>query len=146
MEYPLPKLRTMFGIAADVKDDDLLKAFREADLLDIKHQIKAVYSSVPDEYKNDTNDLSGIDTIICYYAFARYLQSSEQTSTATGFKVQNYLGAFAIPDGSKGKRYEAEKGKADLLIVDLIALMEKDGFIKSECNSQRVESRICLIK
>lgn len=145
MAYPIELIRSLFSLAKDVKDEDLQKAFYEADHLDVKTQTCMGYEATPAKYKADTPEYTGLDKIICYYAFARYVQTSEQNSTATGVKIQNYLGSYVLPDNSKSKRFEAERGKADLFIVPLLGQLRKDGLLAS-CECNRVQSRICLIK
>lgn len=143
MAYPIQKFRTLFEIATDVKDNKIDKAFFEADLLDILPQVGAMYDAIPDEYIADGADFAGAEKVICYYAFARYLQIADQNSTTTGMKIQTYGGSIVVPDTSKVKRFEAERGKADLFLEPLICRMKADGFIKA-CIVQN--SRIGLIK
>ena len=143
MAYPIQKFRTLFEIATDVKDNKIEKAFFEADLLDILPQVGAMYDTIPDKYIADGADFAGAEKVICYYAFARYLQIADQNSTTTGMKIQTYGGSIVVPDTSKVKRFEAERGKADLFLEPLICRMKKDGFIKV-CVVQN--SRIGLIK
>lgn len=143
MAYPIQKFRTLFEIATDVKDNKIEKAFFEADLLDILPQVGTMYDAIPDKYIPDGADFAGAEKVICYYAFARYLQIADQNSTTTGMKIQTYGGSIVVPDTSKVKRFEAERGKADLLLEPLICRMKKDGFIKV-CVVQN--SRIDLIK
>lgn len=143
MAYPIQKFRTLFEIATDVKDNKIEKAFFEADLLDILPQVGAMYDAIPDEYIADGADFAGAEKVICYYAFARYLQIADQNSTTTGMKIQTYGGSIVVPDTSKVKRFEAERGKADLFLEPLVCRMKKDGFIKV-CVVQN--SRIGLIK
>ena len=143
MTYPIQKFRTLFEIATDVKDNKIEKAFFEADLLDILPQVGVMYDAIPDEYIADGADFAGAEKVICYYAFARYLQIADQNSTTTGMKIQTYGGSIVVPDTSKVKRFEAERGKADLFLEPLVCRMKKDGFIKV-CIVQN--SRIGLIK
>lgn len=143
MAYPIQIFRTLFEIATDVKDNKIEKAFFEADLLDILPQVGAMYDAIPDEYIADGADFAGAEKVICYYAFARYLQIADQNSTTTGMKIQTYGGSIVVPDTSKVKRFEAERGKADLLLEPLICRMKKDGFIKT-CTV--LNTRIGLIK
>lgn len=143
MAYPIQKFRTLFEIATDVKDNKIEKAFFEADLLDILPQVGAMYDAIPDEYIADGANFAGAEKVICYYAFARYLQIADQNSTTTGMKIQTYGGSVVVPDTSKVKRFEAERSKADLFLEPLICRMKKDGFIKV-CVVQN--SRIGLIK
>lgn len=145
MAYPVQLLRDLFTIAKDVKDSDIEKAFYEADMLDMSPQLKRSYEEIPSEYLGDTPARTGANKVLCYYAFARYLQTSEQQSTASGLKIQNYNGSYVLADDNKAKRFEAERGKADLFIVPLIKAFKTAGLIKEEC-SHRVQSRICLIK
>lgn len=145
MAYPIQQLRDLFTIAKDVKDSDIEKAFYEADMLDMSPQLHRSYEEIPPEYLGDTPARTGANKVLCYYAFARYLQTSEQQSTASGLKIQNYNGSYVLADNTKAKRFEAERGKADLFIVPLIAAFKTAGLIKEEC-SHRVQSRICLIK
>lgn len=146
MAYPIARLRSLFSLAADVKGADLEKAFYEADQLDVKPQIRMTYEATPQKYKPDNDNYAGLDTVICYYAFARYVQTSEQNSTASGVKIQNYLGSYILPDVNKAKRFEAERGKADQFIEPLLEQLRKDGLLKDSCECNRVQSRICLIK
>lgn len=146
MAYPIARLRKLFSLAVDVKDADLEKAFYEADQLDVKPQLCMTYEATPAEYKPDNDEYTGLDTVICYYAFARYVQTSEQNSTASGVKIQNYLGSYVLPDVNKAKRFEAERGKADQFIEPLLARLQKDGLLKGACDCNRVQSRICLIR
>lgn len=143
MAYPIQKFRTLFEIATDVKDNRIEKAFFEADLLDILPQVGSMYEAVPGQYIPDGSGFAGLEKVICYYAFARYLQIADQNSTSTGMKIQTYGGSVVVPDTSKVKRFEAERGKADLFIEPLIRQMKADGFIKV-CVVQN--SRISLIK
>ena len=143
MAYPIQKFRTLFEIATDVKDNKIEKAFFEADLLDILPQVGSMYEAIPVEYIADGADFAGAEKVICYYAFARYLQIADQNSTTTGMKIQTYGGSVVVPDTSKVKRFEAERSKADLFLEPLICHMKKDGFIKV-CVVQN--SRIGLIK
>ena len=143
MAYPIQKFRTLFEIATDVKDNKIEKAFFEADLLDILPQVGAMYEAIPVEYIADGADFAGAEKVICYYAFARYLQIADQNSTSTGMKIQTYGGSVVVPDTSKVKRFEAERGKADLFIEPLICQMKADGFIKA-CTVSN--TRIGLIK
>lgn len=145
MAYPIQKLRELFSIAKDVKDSDLEKAFYEADMLDLSPQLHRSYGDIPEAYLNDTPTLTGATKVLCYYAFARYLQTSEQQSTASGIKIQNYNGSYVLADDNKSRRFEAERGKADLFIVPLIKAFKEAKLIVENC-SQRVQSRICLIK
>ena len=141
--YPIAELREQFEIAVDVKDNALNKAFFEADMLDLKPQIGMGYDVLPTEYKNGSNDVVGGTTILCYYAFARYLQIADQNSTTTGIKIQTYGNSIIVPDTSKVKRVEAERAKADLFFEPLICRMREDGFIKV-CTV--LNTRIGLIK
>lgn len=143
MTYPIQKFRTLFEIATDVKDNKIEKAFFEADLLDILPQVGAMYDAIPDEYIADGAGFAGAEKVICYYAFARYLQIADQNSTSTGMKIQTYGGSVVVPDTSKAKRFEAERGKADLFMEPLICQMKADGFIKA-CTVSN--TRIGLIK
>ena len=145
MAYPIQLLRDLFTIAKDVKDSDIEKAFYEADMLDMSPQLHRSYEEIPPEYLVDTTARTGANKVLCYYAFARYLQTSEQQSTASGLKIQNYGGSYVLADDNKAKRFEAERGKADLFIVPLIGAFKTAGLIKEEC-SHMVQSRICLIK
>lgn len=145
MAYPIQQLRELFSIAKDVKDSDLEKAFYEADMLDLSPQLHRSYGDIPEAYLNDTSTLTGAAKVLCYYAFARYLQTSEQQSTASGIKIQNYNGSYVLADDNKSRRFEAERGKADLFIVPLIKAFKEAKLIVENC-SQRVQSRICLIK
>ena len=129
-----------------MKDADLEKAFYEADQLDVKPQLCMTYEATPAKYKPDNDEYTGLDTVICYYAFARYVQTSEQNSTASGVKIQNYLGSYVLPDVNKAKRFEAERGKADQFIEPLLAKLQKDGLLKGARNCNRVQGRICLIR
>ena len=145
MAYPIQLLRDLFTIAKDVKDSDIEKAFYEADMLDMSPQLHRSYEEIPPEYLGDTPARTGANKVLCYYAFARYLQTSEQQSTASGLKIQNYNGSYVLADNTKAKRFEAERGKADLFIVPLIKAFKTAKLIKDDCK-QRVQSRICLIK
>ena len=143
MGYPIALFRQLFEIATDVKDNKIEKAFFEADLLDLLPQTDLMYSAIPAEYIPDGADFAGAEKVICYYAFARYLQIADQNSTTTGMKIQTYGGSVIVPDTSKNKRVDAERQKADLFMQPLICKMRKDGAIKS-CTI--TNSRYGLIK
>lgn len=143
MAYPLTIFRQLFEIATDVKDNKIEKAFYEADILDILPQAGSMYAALPDQYIPDGSDFAGAEKVICYYAFARYLQIADQNSTTTGMKIQTYGNSIIVPDTSKVKRVEAERAKADLFFAPLIDRMREDGFIKS-CTV--LNTRIGLIK
>lgn len=133
----------MFEIAADVKDNRIEKAFFEADLLDILPQVGSMYGAVPGQYIPDGPDFAGLEKAICYYAFARYLQIADQNSTSTGMKIQTYGGSVVVPDTGRARRFEAERGKADLLMEPLVRRMKADGFIRA-CTVSN--TRIGLVK
>lgn len=141
--YPVAQFRQLFEIATDVKGNKIEKAFFEADLLDILPQVGSMYDAVPGKYISDGPNFAGLEKVICYYAFARYLQIADQNSTSTGMKIQTYGGSVVVPDTGKAKRFEAERGKADLFIEPLIRQMKTDGFIKACAVSN---TRIGLIK
>lgn len=141
--YPVAQFRQLFEIATDVKDNKIEKAFFEADLLDILPQVGSMYEAVPGQYIPDGPNFAGLEKVICYYAFARYLQIADQNSTSTGMKIQTFGGSVVVPDTGKVKRFEAERGKADLFIEPLICQMKADGFIKA-CTVSN--TRIGLIK
>lgn len=143
MAYPTALFRQLFEIAADVKDNKIEKAFFEADLLDIMPQIGSMYEAVPAQYIPDGPSFAGLEKVMCYYAFARYLQIADQNSTSTGMKIQTYGGSVVVPDTGKAKRFEAERGKADLFMEPLIRRMKADGLIKA-CPVSN--TRIGLIK
>ena len=141
--YPVAMFRQLFEIATDVKGNKIEKAFFEADLLDILPQVGSMYDAVPGKYIADGPGFAGLERVICYYAFARYLQIADQNSTSTGMKIQTYGGSVVVPDTGKVKRFEAERGKADLFMEPLICQMKADGFIKA-CTVSN--TRIGLIK
>lgn len=143
MAYPIAIFRQLFEIATDVKDNKIEKAFYEADILDILPQAGSMYAALPDQYIPDGSDFAGAEKVICYYAFARYLQIADQNSTTTGMKIQTYGNSIIVPDTSKVKRIEAERAKADLFFEPLICRMREDGFIKV-CTV--LNTRIGLIK
>ena len=143
MAYPIAIFRQLFEIATDVKDNKIEKAFYEADILDILPQAGSMYAALPDQYIPDGTDFAGAGKVICYYAFARYLQIADQNSTTTGMKIQTYGNSIIVPDTSKVKRVEAERAKADLFFAPLICRMREDGFIKV-CTV--LNTRIGLIK
>lgn len=143
MAYPIAIFRQLFEIATDVKDNKIEKAFYEADILDILPQVGSMYAALPDQYIPDGADFAGAEKVICYYAFARYLQIADQNSTTTGMKIQTYGNSIIVPDTSKVKRVEAERAKADLFFEPLICRMREDGFIKV-CTV--LNTRIGLIK
>ena len=143
MAYPIQKFRQLFEIALDVKDNKIEKAFFEADLLDILPQVGSMSAAIPNEYKNDGVNFAGAEKVICYYAFARYLQIADQSSTTTGMKIQTYGGSVVVPDTSKVKRVEAERSKADLFLEPLICKMRAGGFIEKRVVQN---TRIGLIK
>ena len=143
MAYPIAIFRQLFEIAADVKDNKIEKAFYEADILDILPQAGSMYAALPDQYILNGADFAGAEKVICYYAFARYLQIADQNSTTTGMKIQTYGNSIIVPDTSKVKRVEAERAKADLFFAPLICRMREDGFIKA-CTV--LNTRIGLIK
>lgn len=143
MAYPIAMFRQLFEIATDVKDNKIEKAFYEADILDILPQAGSMYAALPSQYIPDGDDFAGAEKVICYYAFARYLQIADQNSTTTGMKIQTYGNSIIVPDTSKVKRVEAERAKADLFFAPLICRMRQDGFIKA-CTV--LNTRIGLIK
>lgn len=145
MSYPTLLARTLFEIAKDVTDSRLEKAFFEADTLDFHPTVGLAYEAVPPEYAKNTPDYVGSDYVLCYYMFARYLQIADQNSTSTGLKLQTYNGSIVLPDNSRTKRYEAERGKADLYAEGLRRVLSKDGILKPVCNNGR-PYRVGLIK
>lgn len=147
----LKKFRELFDIAADVKDIEINKSIQEADKLDIKIALCGdTFFSVPSDlgggdgmtdipagtdsdsnYSLDvvidgkTYNIVPLSTILCYYAFVRYLKAADQKSTSTGLKIQQYGNSVVIPDYNKNKRWEEERGKADAFIEDFHDVWEK---------------------
>lgn len=147
----LKKFRELFDIAADVKDTEINKSIQEADKLDIKIALCGdTFFSVSSElgggegmidipagtdsdsnYSLDvvidgnTYNIVPLSTILCYYAFVRYLKAADQKSTSTGLKIQQYGNSVVIPDYNKSKRWEEERGKADAFIEDFHEVWEK---------------------
>lgn len=144
MAYPIQRLRELFEIAPDVKDNKLEKALNEADILDYLPQTSFTYDATPAQYIADGASYAGAEKVLCYYAFARYLQIADQNSTSTGLKIQTYGGSLVVPDTSKNKRFESERGKADLFCETLVCKLKEAGVIKS-C-STIYNTRINLIK
>lgn len=171
----LKKFREIFDIAVDVKDLEINKCIQEADKLDIKVALCGdTFNSVPTELGGgkgltdipagtDTDsdysldvDIDGkiynivpLSTILCYYAFVRYLKSADQKSTSTGLKIQQYGNSVVIPDYNKNKRWEEERGKADAFIGDFHDVWEKykaaDNPPEDACCNPVKPYRFCFI-
>ena len=112
----IKKFRDIFNIAADVKDSEINKVIQEADKLDIKQglcgdtfiKVPAPFGGgldggdIPDSSTSDdaysltvdvgeeSYEIVPLSTILCYYAFARYVKDADQKSTSTGFKIPGY--------------------------------------------------------
>ncbi|WAX09815.1 hypothetical protein BT638P8_00023 [Bacteroides phage BT638P8] len=171
----LKRFREIFDIAADVKDTEINKCIQEADKLDIKVALCGdTFSSVPMELgggkgltdipagtDTDSNysldvDIDGkiynivpLSTILCYYAFVRYLKSADQKSTSTGLKIQQYGNSVILPDYNKNKRWEEERGKADAFIEDFQAVYEmyrnSQAPSENDCCNPVKPYRVCFI-
>lgn len=171
----LKKFRELFDIAADVKDIEINKSIQEADKLDIKIALCGdTFFSVPSDlgggegmtdipagtdsdsnYSLDvvidgnTYNIVPLSTILCYYAFVRYLKTADQKSTSTGLKIQQYGNSVVIPDYNKNKRWEEERGKADAFIEDFHGVWEKYKSVQNPpegacCNPVK-PYRVCFI-
>lgn len=171
----LKKFRELFDIAADVKDIEINKSIQEADKLDIKIALCGdTFFSVPSDlgggdgmtdipagtdsdsnYSLDvvidgnTYNIVPLSTILCYYAFVRYLKAADQKSTSTGLKIQQYGNSVVIPDYNKNKRWEEERGKADAFIEDFHEAWEKYKSVQNPpedacCNPVK-PYRVCFI-
>lgn len=171
----LKKFRELFDIAADVKDTEINKSIQEADKLDIKIALCGdTFFSVPSDlgggegmtdipagtdsdsnYSLDviidgnTYNIVPLSTILCYYAFVRYLKAADQKSTSTGLKIQQYGNSVVIPDYNKNKRWEEERGKADAFIEDFHEVWEKYKSVQNPpedagCNPVK-PYRVCFI-
>lgn len=171
----IKKFRELFNIAADVKDNEINKCIQEADKLDIKQGLCGdTFSKVPvsfgggkpddhvfpDGSSSDSDyslnvDVGGesyeivpLSTILCYYAFVRYIKAADQKSTSMGLKIQQYGNSIIVPDNSKSRRYEDEKGKADSFLADFHTVYEKyknsDKPQENECCKPE-KYRICFI-
>lgn len=171
----LKKFRELFDIAADVKDIEINKSIQEADKLDIKIALCGdTFFSVPSDlgggdgmtdipagtdsdsnYSLDvvidgnTYNIVPLSTILCYYAFVRYLKAADQKSTSTGLKIQQYGNSVVIPDYNKNKRWEEERGKADTFIEDFHEVWEKYKSVQNPpedacCNPVK-PYRVCFI-
>lgn len=171
----LRKFREIFDIAADVKDSELNKCIQEADKLDIKAALcgDTFFSvskdlgggkgmtDIPPGTDSDSNysldvEIAGntynivpLYTILCYYAFVRYLRAADQKSTSTGLKIQQYGNSVILPDYNKNKRWEEERGKADAFIeyfhevLELSKKTESPG--DSGCCDPVKPYRVCFI-
>lgn len=165
------KFRELFSIAKDVKDAEINKSIQEADKLDIKQNL-AGYTfakipskmgggdgglTIPEGTDNDTDYSIDVEidektytvvplyTILCYYAFVRYCKTADQESTSTGLKIQQYNGSIILPDTTKSKRWEEERGKADAFIEDFREVFEKS-ISSCVCEGSKKNYRICFIK
>lgn len=171
----LKKFRELFDIAADVKDTEINKSIQEADKLDIKIALCGdTFFSVPSDlgggegmtdipagtdsdsnYSLDvvidgnTYNIVPLSTILCYYAFVRYLKAADQKSTSTGLKIQQYGNSVVIPDYNKNKRWEEERGKADAFIEDFHEVWEKYKSVQNPPEDARCNPvkpyRVCFI-
>lgn len=171
----LKKFRELFDIAADVKDAEINKSIQEADKLDIKIALCGdTFFSVPSDLgggEGMTNIPAGTDsdsnyaldvvidgntynivplsTILCYYAFVRYLKAADQKSTSTGLKIQQYGNSVVIPDYNKNKRWEEERGKADAFIEDFHDVWERYKSVQNppeeSCCNPAKPYRVCFI-
>ena len=171
----LKKFRELFDIAADVKDTEINKSIQEADKLDIKIALCGdTFFSVPSDlgggegmtdipagtdsdsnYSLDvvidgnTYNIVPLSTILCYYAFVRYLKAADQKSTSTGLKIQQYGSSVVIPDYNKNKRWEEERGKADSFIEDFHDVWEKYKSVQNppdeSCCNPVKPYRVCFI-
>lgn len=171
----LKKFRELFDIAADVKDTEINKSIQEADKLDIKIALCGdTFFSVPSDlgggegmtdipagtdsdsnYSLDvvidgnTYNIVPLSTILCYYAFVRYLKAADQKSTSTGLKIQQYGSSVVIPDYNKNKRWEEERGKADAFIEDFHDVWERykavQGSPEDACCNPVKPYRVCFI-
>lgn len=161
------KFRKLFDIAVDVKDSVLIKSLQEADMLDVKSSLCGdTFLKVPAEFGggkegtgpgedsdyNITVSIEGVDysivplsTILCYYAFVRYLRASDQTSTSTGLKLQTFGNSIIVPDVSKNKRWEDERGKADSFMEDFKDVYELSKNPPKCCEGNK-NYRVCFIK
>lgn len=171
----LKKFRELFDIAADVKDIEINKSIQEADKLDIKIALCGdTFFSVPSDLgggegmtdipagtdsdsnyaldvviDGNTYNIVPLSTILCYYAFVRYLKAADQKSTSTGLKIQQYGNSVVIPDYNKNKRWEEERGKADAFIEDFHGVWEKYKSVQNPpegacCNPVK-PYRVCFI-
>lgn len=171
----LKKFRELFDIAADVKDTEINKSIQEADKLDIKIALCGdTFFSVPSDlgggegmtdipagtdsdsnYSLDvvidgnTYNIVPLSTILCYYAFVRYLKAADQKSTSTGLKIQQYGNSVVIPDYNKNKRWEEERGKADAFIKDFHDVWGKYKSVQNppeeSCCNPVKPYRVCFI-
>lgn len=167
----ITKFRELFSIAADVKDTEINKYLQEADKLDIKISLCGLtFLQVPAEYGGGAGTLvlpEGVNdadysipvevdgkpytvvplyTILCYYAMSRYLKNADQTSTSTGFKIQQYNDSIIIPDNSKVRRWEEERGKADAFMEDFHQVWELANKTDDKCCDNDINYRVCFIK
>lgn len=169
----LLKFRELFTIAAEVKDAEINKCLQEADKIDIKTALcgqtiadvpttfgglKTVAKQTPvtdDDYSIEVvvegtkYNVVPLTTILCYYAFARHCKNSEQKSTSTGLKIQQYAGAIILPDNSKYKRSEEEKAKADSFMQSFVEVYEKtETKPDCDCADEGIKKmyRVCFIK
>ena len=144
MSYPLSRVKEMFSIAKDVTDAVLNKAFFEAERLDVNPQIKPLtYTTIPADYMKDTEALVGAETILCYYAFARYVKNSTQQSTSTGVVIPTFNNSIVVPSDDRNIRSESEKAKADIFMSDLVCKLKEAKLLQCEFKGQ---ARIWLIK
>lgn len=171
----LKKFRELFDIAADVKDTEINKSIQEADKLDIKIALCGdTFFSVPSDLgggegmtdipagtDSDSNyaldvvidgktyNIVPLSTILCYYAFVRYLKAADQKSTSTGLKIQQYGNSVILPDYNKNKRWEEERGKADAFIEDFQAVYEmyrnSQAPSENDCCNPVKPYRVCFI-
>lgn len=171
----LKRFREIFDIAADVKDTEINKCIQEADKLDIKVALcgDTFFSvskdlgggkgmtDIPPGTDSDSNysldvEIAGntynivpLSTILCYYAFVRYLKAADQKSTSTGLKIQQYGNSVVIPDYNKNKRWEEERGKADAFIEDFHEVWEKYKSVQNlpdeSCCNPVKPYRVCFI-
>ena len=143
MTYPYSQFREIFSIATDIPEAVLKKAFFEAEKLDFLPQIKPLtWNEIPSEYL-DNQVVVGANTILCYYAYSRYIKTSTQQSTSTGVVIPTFNNSIVVPTDDRNTRSESERGKADIFMADLVCELQKVGLL--HC-ANKGSARIWLIK
>ncbi len=168
----IKKYRELFTLAADVKDTELNKSLQEADILDIRPELGgASFFTVPATLGGGAGDpdfpvssesnrdfsitvtvggkecqIVPLYTIICYYAYIRYMRAADQKSTTSGLKLQTFNGSIIVPDTSKNKRWEEERGKADAFMEAFRKAYDAEFNPPSECKTKSKNFRFAILK
>lgn len=78
------------------------------------------------EYKNRTYNFQGLETVLSYFAYSRFVMSSSAISTSHGMVVKTTPNSTPLSLEERKNFYYKKKTEANALMVDCVKFIERN--------------------